>query len=266
MTGTSARGPDRTGVVSLSTLSLRNQCYHRVLDGGESLRLCYKVCEKEGTLSLQKSTTVFDFDGVLSSGLEDQLYRIEEIAGEADRLNEISEILGFSSKLYGDDPRYLRHLVFQEAANRIDLEIEAGPFLEKAKQMAELDQPFFVLTARSGVAAVARMMKFLRSHDLFPQEIFCVGRTPKTQQLKYVAGRLSVAAVTFIDDSSRHIQYADLTRSKGARIYTKHVERAKQYDKSFIEQYFWMTVIEALSRCGAEGEAESAKQYLREAA
>lgn len=215
---------------------------------------------------MQKSTTVFDFDGVLSSGLEDQLYRINEINGESNSLPQIAKVLGFSNELYSEDRNYLRHLVFQEAANRIDLAIEAGPFLKNAKQMAEMRQPFFVLTARSGIAAVERMMTFLRAHDLFPQEVFCVGRTPKTQQLKYVAGRLSVAAVTFIDDSSRHIQYAELTRSKGADIATKHVEHAKQYGKVFIEQHFWLTVTKALSLCGAEGEAESAKRYIRQAA
>lgn len=149
---------------------------------------------------------VFDFDGVITSKVEDDIFHLKVFSGEASILKVLAERLLINSKIF--DTKYIRHLVLQEILLARDILPERGP-LFSACQILEREQvPYFILTARSGVAAVKRTLRFLDKNALHPQEIFFVGRVPKGRQLAYVEDLLAESSVTFFDDSASHYKNA----------------------------------------------------------
>ncbi|MEM8839465.1 MAG: hypothetical protein AAGE89_15335, partial [Pseudomonadota bacterium] len=131
----------------------------------------------------KEAVYVFDFDGVIASGIEDKIYRLAETPLEKERLKEAEKELGL--KIAGMDFRYRRHLVFQELAARKGLEIPVGPGLPLAQWVSQ-NARFFILTARSGWAATERLRAFLVKHHLRPIDLYQVGRVLKDRQIKKI--------------------------------------------------------------------------------
>ena len=99
--------------------------------------------------SEQPCVVVFDFDGVLASRFEDDIYKL------AVAQNEPADVVGFcrSFNLNFDEPdrsytslndvRYRRHAVYQAAALRCGTQIQPGPFFNTAR-FCETNQINFV--------------------------------------------------------------------------------------------------------------------------
>ena len=145
---------------------------------------------------------VFDFDGVLISNRDEKIYQLDEFAKERSTLNKYAIANGINSNIY--ETQYLRHLVYQDFMLKEKILPEPGPFLSIAKELSDEQEPFFILTARSGVAAIKRAQMFIETQSLTPQEIFFIGRVPKGRQLELLADELEGRDVIYIDDSKRH--------------------------------------------------------------
>ena len=186
---------------------------------------------------------LFDFDGVIAAGVEDHIYKLKKQAGELDRLVEMERTLGLR---IGDmEFRYRRHLVFQELAMRLELPIARGAGFPLAKWSSDYAR-FFVLTARSGWAATARVRSFLEMNDLKPIELYQVGRVHKDRQVLRTIEEFPDARVFYIEDSLAHLEraetlqkpnlsnvYCDAQVSEGAAIdlYSRIFERGMRYAK-----------------------------------
>lgn len=90
---------------------------------------------------------VFDFDGVISSSFEDDVYRLPPTESELSLITAAAQKFGIRCE--GMEQQYQRHLIFQAAAWKLKLPIEPGPGLTKTKA-ASKSARLFVLTARSG--------------------------------------------------------------------------------------------------------------------
>lgn len=160
-------------------------------------------------LDLQFSThnawavPVFDFDGVLSSPREDAVYRLAERVGERDKLMEPAQYYEIDYDLY--DTPYLRHLVLQAILADLGDTPEQGPLLPLSIELSRARRPFFILTARSGIAAINRAMQFVAMHNLTPQEVFFVGRGPKDRQLALARNTINMQSkICYFEDSLEH--------------------------------------------------------------
>ena len=191
---------------------------------------------------------VFDFDGVLASNAEDRIYKLQESPEENEFLHAVSAQFGVCGDTYKGDERYLRHLVYQAAALRLGRGIDPGPLAQHAAALTERARPFFVVSARSGVAAVRRMLSFLESEAIVPQEVFCVGRTPKTHQLKKVLSQVAGRPVRFYEDSGHHVGYSK--RIEG-QLDVVHVTQIDARSMSEVEAQYLETMKNALKGMGA---------------
>jgi hypothetical protein len=150
---------------------------------------------------------VFDFDGVLCAPDEDFAYRLKDREGEPESLFGPAKHYGITFDLY--DTPYLRHLVLQSILADRGLLPRPGPLLELSRQLTLAERPFFVVTARSGRAAIDRALAFLDRFSVRPQEIFFVGRTPKTEQLDRVRRTVCKSTdIIFFDDNEDHYKNA----------------------------------------------------------
>lgn len=166
------------------------------------------------------AVAVFDFDGVLCDPIEDQVYHLKPLSGEAEAMKALAPRYGIDPDLY--DARYLRHLLVQALLAERGVAPAPGPLLALAQALAAQSRPFFVLTARSGGMAIRRMLAYLDHHHLVPQEIFCVGRVAKGRQLALVRRTVSDRVpIVYFDDSIRHVKNSSGQRSLG--IETVHV-------------------------------------------
>lgn len=145
---------------------------------------------------------VFDFDGVISSEIEEQIYRLPVHKDEQQLLEKIATY--FHISFQGYDTRYLRHLIVQELLLVRHIPIEPGPFAKAATELSSAGLTFFLLTARSGRAAVKRALSFLDCHKIRPQELFFVGRAAKGRQLSLIRGSIGPGSLIYFDDSPRH--------------------------------------------------------------
>ena len=160
---------------------------------------------------------LFDFDGVIASGLEDQIYKLDAKPGEIERFEEIEKALGF--RFSGLEHRYRRHLVFQELALRQQLPINRGTGFERAAWAAE-NARFFILTARSGWAATDRVRTFLEQNNMNPIDLYQVGRVLKDRQVLRTVEEFPDARVYYIEDSAAHLARAEaLQESNLALVY-----------------------------------------------
>ena len=145
---------------------------------------------------------LFDFDGVVASGTEDQIYKLHERRGEREMFARIEDRL--SLRIRQMDMRYRRHLLFQELAAEHSLEMAKGPGFALAKWASDHAR-FFVLTARSGWAATARARDFLRHHQLKPIDLYQVGRVHKDRQVLRTVEEFAAATVFYIEDAPAHL-------------------------------------------------------------
>jgi hypothetical protein len=167
---------------------------------------------------------IFDFDGVLCAPREDLAYKLPERPGERDKLGEAALHYRIDPDLY--DTPYLRHLTLQAILGDRGTLPEPGPLLGLARELSLVGRPFFVLTARSGRAAIDRALQFLDENGLRPQEIFFVGRVPKGRQLALIR-RTTPAPTTlaYFEDSLRHSRNSKLQEVEG--LETFHIDWAE---------------------------------------
>lgn len=145
----------------------------------------------------------FDFDGVLAEQDEEKLFRLAETPLERDQLEQLAALVGIDHTLYVT--KYLRHLIYQglESGNNVAMHKEADEMVGALQQAGE---PFFVVTARSGLYAIERMLMTLKSRWLYPQEVFCLGRSSKADLLVKLRKEWPDRPFVYFEDSLHHIE------------------------------------------------------------
>jgi hypothetical protein len=155
----------------------------------------------------------FDFDGVISSRFEDDIYRLPPTDDEIELLSAAAK--HFRIRCEDMEQRYQRHLIYQAAAWKLKLQIEPGFGFAKAKQASDSSR-LFVLTARSGWHAVERLRDFFRNQNIIPIETYNVGRVKKDRQIELLCREFPMRKVYFIEDSTAHL--ADVARFNFANL------------------------------------------------
>lgn len=145
---------------------------------------------------------VFDFDGVICSSREDDIYHLPPLENETNFLELLSH--KFELDCGHMEAKYQRHLLYQACCMHLGIPIERGIGFEKALE-ASRNSKFFVLTARSGWYAVERMRQFLTENDMTPIEIFSVGRVPKDRQIDIVCKEAEGRDVFYVEDNTSHL-------------------------------------------------------------
>lgn len=145
----------------------------------------------------------FDFDGVIASQTEEKVFRLPVACGERELLEDSARHFGIDHRIY-PSTQYLRHLVFQEMAKDRRI-VPHKPVVDFIISLQQEGSPFFVVTARSGFAAVQRMTGFLWSKMIEPQEVFCLGRSSKAQLLAELRTDWPDRPFVFFDDVKRHL-------------------------------------------------------------
>jgi hypothetical protein len=146
----------------------------------------------------------FDFDGVLATQCEEKIFRMDERPMERRRLEEKAVFANVDPALY-PSTNYLRHMVFQSYAvgSIPDPHQEAVSF---ARSLSGLGDPYFIVTARSGLWAVRRMLDFVEKEGITPQEVFCLGRASKALLLAELRKDWPDRQFVFFEDSDHHIE------------------------------------------------------------
>lgn len=146
----------------------------------------------------------FDFDGVLATQCEEKVFRLPEEDMERRRLEEKAIFAGIDADLY-PDTNYLRHLVFQGYAwgTVPEPHTEAVDF---ARSLDASEDPYFIVTARSGLWALRRMLDFVGQEGIHPQEVFCLGRASKALLLAELRKDWPDRPFVFFEDSQHHIE------------------------------------------------------------
>lgn len=192
---------------------------HATIDVDSQTNLTLQRLRSEVSLTLSKNSLfVFDLDGVLISATEERVYRLPEAPSERTKLVAIARRYAIEPSLY--DTQYLRHLVYQEMLAELQSRPSEGPMLNVARELCSGGTPVFVLTARSGPAAISRALTYLSFWKVRPQEIFFVGRVAKGRQLRLLANTHKKRHLVYIDDSARHIRNA---RQSSLNVSTIHV-------------------------------------------
>lgn len=147
---------------------------------------------------------VYDFDGVLCDPIEDTVFRLEE--NDLDKL-----FIELGRDRYGitrlsNHVQRNRHLILQEVLYERGICPGIGPCFEALKAS---DDPFYVLTARSGPGAVARVSQFFETVDKRPEEMFFVGPMSKDHCLIDICNKFYESQIVFSDDNMHHIEAAN---------------------------------------------------------
>ena len=108
----------------------------------------------------------FDFDGVLASQDEEKVFRLPEGPLERNELESMADLAGIDHSLY-PNTRYLRHLIHQGHALHTLPEAHQEA-VEFAYDLEEREDPYFIMTARSGLYAVERLMQLIAAGDQVP--------------------------------------------------------------------------------------------------
>ena len=140
---------------------------------------------------------IYDFDGVLACPIEDAVFRLVETRYDNEFIKLGRERYGIT-KLSENLARN-RHLILQEVLYGRGVPVRDGP-------IRPVRDPFYVLTARSGPGAVARVSEYLESIKLRPEEMFFVGPMSKTHCLIDLCEKFSDHTLTFWDDNMFHIE------------------------------------------------------------
>lgn len=152
---------------------------------------------------------IFDFDGVVASGIEDAIYRLPERPREREILADMAG--RYCLRIDDMEHRYQRHLLFQEAAADLGLEIAPGPGFDLARWACATAR-CFILTARSGWSATARARDFIRLQLHPPIEMYQVGRTSKAPQISLLCQEFPSRLIYYIEDSAVHLTAATSLR------------------------------------------------------
>lgn len=145
---------------------------------------------------------VFDFDGVVCSSVEDDIYHLPPAEDEETLLSLIAK--KFDLNCDHMEQKYQRHLLFQASCLSLGLPIEPGVGFGKALEASQSGK-FFILTARSGWYAVERLRQFLAHHVMIPIEIFNVGRVQKDRQIDIICKEANGRDVFYIEDNASHL-------------------------------------------------------------
>jgi|SRR5580692_4816624 hypothetical protein len=198
----------------------------------------------EGLEISSEAIYVFDFDGVISSALEDEIYKLSPVADEIDLLKKAADV--FRIRCEGLEQQYQRHLIYQAAAWKLNLPIEPGPGFAKAKD-ANNRSRLFILTARSGWYATERQRLFLKQKSIFPIEIYNVGRVMKDRQIELVCREYSERKVYFVDDSIAHLTH--VSKNAPPNFVAAWLENTQKllYKETQLRRHFEETVVAALN-------------------
>lgn len=146
---------------------------------------------------------VFDFDGVVCSSDEDDIYHLTPSENEEKKLAQVAD--RFQINCEHMEPKYQRHLLFQACCLDLGIPIKSGIGFEKALLASKIGK-FFILTARSGWFAVERLRQFLDARDMRPIEIFNVGRVAKDRQIDIVCREAGGREVYYVEDNTSHLR------------------------------------------------------------
>lgn len=193
------------------------------ISANDSEQICEFVRTELGREPKQPTAMVFDFDGVLADPFEDRVYKLEEWDREREFLDGVSDLWGL--QLEGYDTKYVRHLLFQEAAEDLGRDIENGPAYDAAALAARMGSKVYVLTARSGRRAIERVHRFLDALPYEVVEVYHVGRIPKDRQIELFLERLPDHRVYLFEDDQSQIERigANLSASPNAERYADQV-------------------------------------------
>jgi hypothetical protein len=192
---------------------------------------------------LPSAVYIFDFDGVITSRFEDDIYRLSPRHDEIQLIEAAAN--HFQIHCAGMEQRYQRHLLYQAAAWILQLPIGPGPALHEAIEAGRQSQ-LFILTARSGWHAVERLREFVRASDLRPTEIYNVGRVKKDRQIDLICREFRSKTVFFIDDSSAHLADAATISAPNLRLVALQPSLQPDVDDISLRRHFENTLNEAM--------------------
>jgi hypothetical protein len=181
---------------------------------------------------------IYDFDGVLCDPIEDTVFRLPENDYDAGFIKLGRERYGITT-LSDHVPRN-RHLILQEVLYERKMCPAPGPMFD------QLDRPFFVLTARAGPGAVARVCQFFEAHNKRPEEMYFVGPVSKNHVLKYLCESHPDHELWFSDDNKFHIENADTLNIPNLKTFfvDNNVPSLTQKAMAFYEeQAIWLGTI-----------------------
>ena len=186
---------------------------------------------------------VFDFDGVVSSTFEDDIYKLAPIAEETELLDRAAK--RFKILCNGMEQQYQRHLIYQAAAWKLRMPIPAGPALASVKE-ASAHSRLFILSARSGWYATERLRVFLAKEEILPIEVYNIGRVKKDRQLELLCSEYRSRIVHFIEDSAAHLAQASvLPLSNLDLVFLKNTCKL-QPEELLLRDHFRQTVEKAI--------------------
>jgi hypothetical protein len=193
---------------------------------------------------------IFDFDGVITSRVEDDIYRLSPRDDEISLLEKAAH--NFQIHCAGMELRYQRHLLYQAAAWILQLPIEPGPAWQQAIEAGKQSQ-LFILTARSGWHAVERMREFLEIMNIRPTEIYNVGRVKKDRQIDLLCREFQSKTVFFIDDSNAHLADAGSISAANLRLVAVKATLQPKDDDLALRRHYEETIVTAI-RVGREND------------
>ena len=202
---------------------------------------------------------VFDFDGVIASRLDDDVYKLAPTDDELKLLSRAAECFGI--RCHGMEQRYQRHLLYQAAAWYLRLPIEPGPAFSQARDSGQRAQ-LFILTARSGWHAVERLRKYLSASDIRPIEIYNVGRVKKDRQIELLCREFNSKQIYYIEDSFAHLADAAAIAVNNLRLVSIEGSLQPEGDDVNLRQHFSETIEAAISSFPRlERESEYQRKY-----
>jgi hypothetical protein len=190
------------------------------------------------------SVYIFDFDGVVASRNDDDIYKLSPTIEEIPLLSASAECFGI--RCNGMEQRYQRHLLYQAAAWRLGLCIEPGPAFPQTLESGQRSQ-LFILTARSGWHAVERLRDFLDSSNIRPVEIYNVGRVKKDRQVQLICREFESKQIYYVEDSIAHL--ADAASIPVRNLNLVYVDPTLQPERAaiYLRQHFNETLNAAMS-------------------
>jgi hypothetical protein len=186
---------------------------------------------------------IFDYDGVIASRMDDDIYKLTPTVDELILLSTAAECFGIHCD--GMEQRYQRHLIYQAAAWCLQLPIEAGPAFSQAIDSGRRAQ-LFIVTARSGWHAVERLRKHVRSSDIRPVEIYNVGRVKKDRQIELICREFQSKQIFFIEDSTAHLADAAAIGVDNLRLVGVTSNLQPERDSVDLRRHFIETVESAI--------------------
>jgi hypothetical protein len=214
-----------------------------------------------GELSITEAAVyIFDFDGVISSRMDDDIYKLAPTADEIPILLAAAECFGI--RCDGMEQRYQRHLLYQAAAWCLRIPIEPGPAFLQAMDSGKHAR-LFILTARSGWHAVERLRNFVSAAGMSPIEIYNVGRVKKDRQVELICREFESGQVFYVEDSAAHLADAASIAFKNLSLVLVETTLQPERDNINLRQHFIETLNAALLVFRAHGDRVWPKPNLR---